>query len=272
MTEPIIELENVWFAYNHQPVLEDVRLSVEKQEFLAVIGPNGGGKTTLLKLMLGLLRPARGTVRIFGKPPREMSHRVGYVPQNVHINPQFPITAMDVVLMGKLRRGGRWNRFTPKDRLLAHRALDRLEMGIYCDRRIGEMSGGQRQRVAIARALVSEPDILFLDEPTAGIDTRGQTEFYQLLERLNETITIVVVSHDLMVVSRYVKSIACVNRNLHHHHHAEVTGDMMDAMYPCTVEDVCPVELIAHGLPHRVLGAHCAKKNNGSETTDKSYP
>jgi zinc transport system ATP-binding protein len=129
-------------------------------------------------------------------------------------------------------------------------------MADYNDRRIGELSGGQLQRVFVARALVTEPDLLFLDEPTASIDTKGQREFYALLKELNQTITIIVVSHDLMVVSGYVKSVACVNQRLHYHGHAELTGEMVELMYQCTAEEVCPVELIAHGVPHRVLHTH----------------
>jgi zinc transport system ATP-binding protein len=131
-----------------------------------------------------------------------------------------------------------------------------MEMGIYCDRRVGELSGGQLQRVFVARALVTEPQLRFLDEPTASIDTKGQRDFYKLLRELNKTITIVVVSHDLMVLASYVKSVACVNRNIHYHGHAEVTGEMIETLYRCSVEEVCPVELIAHGLPHRVLKTH----------------
>ena len=126
----------------------------------------------------------------------------------------------------------------------------------FYDRRIGELSGGQKQRVFVARALVTDPELLFLDEPTASIDTRGQNEFYRLLNELNESITIIVVSHDLMVVSGYIKSVVCVNRRLHYHGHAELTGEMIEMMYDCTARETCPVELIAHGLPHRVLQTH----------------
>jgi zinc transport system ATP-binding protein len=256
MNDSIIEMQNLSFSYSAQAVLQDVNLEVKKGDFMAVIGPNGGGKTTLLKLMLGLLLPEKGSVRIFGKPPREVSHRIGYVPQDVHINRRFPVSALDVVLMGRLKPGRGWSRHSRNDRVTAHKTLDKMEMGIYCDRRVGELSGGQLQRVFVARALVTEPQLLFLDEPTASIDTKGQRDFYKLLRELNKTITIVVVSHDLMVLASYVKSVACVNRNIHYHGHAEVTGEMIETLYRCSVEEVCPVELIAHGLPHRVLKTH----------------
>lgn len=256
-TPPIIRIENLDFAYNGQAVLEKVNLDVYEGDFIAMIGPNGGGKTTLLKLMLGLLKPIQGSVRVLGQTPRQVSHQIGYVPQDVNINRRFPITALDVVLMGKLAPGRRWSKNRHQDRIDALEALDRIDMAEYAQRRIGELSGGQRQRVFIARALVTRPRLLLLDEPTASIDSKGQNDFYRLLKRLNQEVSIIVVSHDLLVVSTYIKSVACVNRRLHYHNQAEITGDMLETMYPCTVEEVCPVELVTHGhLPHRVLKHH----------------
>lgn len=252
----IIEIKDLDFAYTRETVLEGVNLHVKDQDFTAIIGPNGGGKTTLLKLILGLLTPNRGHVLINGSPPQKASASIGYVPQNVHMNQSFPVSALDVVLMGTLDPTNRFRRNKAENRRAAMKALDRLEMVRYANKKIGILSGGQRQRVLIARALVSQPKILLLDEPTASIDTKGQTEFYDLLGKLNKDITILVVSHDLLVISRYVKAVACVNKRLHYHDQAEITGDMLETMYSCTVEDVCPVELIAHGLPHRVLKPH----------------
>jgi zinc transport system ATP-binding protein len=257
LSDPIIQIADLDFAYNGQRVLEDVNLEVWEGDFIAMIGPNGGGKTTLLRLMLGLLKPERGRIRVMGEPATRVSHHIGYVPQDVHINRSFPITAMDVVLMGKLAPGKRWSKNAQQDRRDALEALDRIDMAGLAHRRIGELSGGQRQRVFIARALVTRPRLLLLDEPTASIDSKGQTDFFRLLKRLNRDITIIVVSHDLLVISTYVKSVACVNRRLHYHRQAEITGDMLETMYPCTVEEVCPVELVTHGhLPHRVLQHH----------------
>jgi zinc transport system ATP-binding protein len=256
MSNIIIDIQNLNFSYNSQPVLLDVNLTIKSGDFAAMIGPNGGGKTTLLKLMLGLLDAGSGTMRIFDKRPQDVSHRIGYVPQDVHINKNFPVSALDVVLMGKLKPGKGWSRHSQQDRIAALNALEQVEMEKYHNHRIGDLSGGQKQRVFIARALVTDPELLFLDEPTSSIDTKGQTEFYSLLNALNEKITIIVVSHDLMVISGYIKSVICVNQRLHYHGHAELTGEMIEMMYSCTAEETCPVELIAHGLPHRVLHKH----------------
>jgi zinc transport system ATP-binding protein len=255
---PIIDIKNMTFSYaGGAPVLLDINLSVHKGDFMAMIGPNGGGKTTLLKLILGLLKPTAGTIRVNGKIAQKASGCMGYVPQNVHINSNFPITAIDVVLMGKLDPKKRWATKSSSNYKEAMNALKRLNMVAYAQRKIGDLSGGQRQRVFIARALVTQPTLLLLDEPTTSIDTKGQTDFFRLLKNLNQKITILVVSHDLLVISRYVTSVACVNKRLHNHQ-AQITGDILETMYPCTVEEVCPVELVTHSRPYRIL-----KKSNG---------
>ena len=256
--DTIIETRGLNFSYNRQPVLRNVNLHIQSGDFMAMIGPNGGGKTTLLKLMLGLLDVDSGSIRILGKPPKDVSHRIGYVPQDININKNFPISVSDVVLMGILKPGRGWarHRHSSADRNSALRALTQVQMEKLRDQRISELSGGQKQRVFVARALVTNPAILLLDEPTSGIDTKGQNELYALLKELNEKITIILVSHDLIAISRYVKSVACVNQQLHYHGHAEITGEMIEMMYNCTVDETCPVELIAHGLPHRVLQKH----------------
>jgi zinc transport system ATP-binding protein len=250
LSEIIIDVSGVWFSFNGQPVLQDVDLRVERGDFLVVIGPNAGGKTTLLKLMLGLLEPTRGTVRVFGLPPARASHRIGYVPQNVHVNKSFPVSVLDVVLMGRLRTSRGWSRHSRQDRLAAQAALEQMGVWEVRERRIGELSGGQLQRVFIARALVSAPEVLFLDEAMASIDAQSRGEFYESLTELNRTVTIVAVSHDMMILSSHVKSVACVNRDLHYHGSGEITQEMLDAAYRC------PVDLVAHGVPHRVLCRH----------------
>ena len=247
---PIIEVSDLWFSFNGIPVLKEVNLKIYAGDFLAVIGPNGGDKSTLLKIMIGLLEPDRGTVQVFGHSPREAAPGIGYVPQEIGFNKSFPISVQDVVLMGRIRGGGGWRRFSEEDKKAACQALRRVEMWEYRKRRIGELSGGQRQRVFMARALVGEPQILFLDEPTASVDQKGQTDFYAFLKELNETVTVVVVSHDLMVLSSYIKSVACVSQQVFFHNAPEITKDMLEMAYHC------PVELIAHGVPHRVLPDH----------------
>jgi len=249
MSEPIIEVENVSFSYRGLTVLADVSFFLREKEFLAFIGPNGGGKTTLIKLLLGLLKPDRGTIRIYGTTPEKAAHRIGYVPQDVAINKSFPISVLDVVLMGRLRFRGQ-ARLTKADKKAAREVLSEMEMLDYQDRRIDDLSGGQRERVFIARALATDPDILILDEPTASLDNAGRTELYAILKEINKTKTILLVTHDMMVLSSYVSSVACVNKNVHYHDDAEITEEMIQSGYHC------PVELIAHGVPHRILKTH----------------
>lgn len=249
MQPPAITIENVSFAYDREPVLKNVDLHIETGNFTVLIGPNGGGKTTLLKLILGLLEPDRGTVRVFGRAPGAVAHRIGYVPQYLHVNTGFPISARDVVLMGRLGPKRGRSRLARADLAAAQQALDRLDMGRFQNRRIGDLSGGQVQRVMIARALVSEPELLLLDEPTANIDPKGQKNFYELLIALNQSLTILLVSHDAMMLSSYAKSVACVNQTVFYHDEAEITDEMINMHQ-------CPVELVAHGLPHRVLKKH----------------
>ena len=250
MSQPVIEIRDLWYTFNGHPILKEVTFEVSPGEFLALIGPNGGGKTTLLRLMLGLLEPNRGHIRVLGMTPKSASRRIGYVPQDVHINKSFPVTVKDVALMGCLDiKKKRWPRCSKADEQIVQKALEDMDIWPLRNNRIGELSGGQRQRVFIARALATQPEMLFLDEPTAGIDTNGQKRFYELMNHLNEAVTIVLASHDMMVISSYVKSVACVNQAVHYHEGCEITDEMLD-MY------ACPVEMIAHGLPHRVLKTH----------------
>ena len=208
MPVSVIDLNNVSFFYNSDPILKDVSLRVEERDFLAVIGPNGSGKTTLLKIILGILTPMQGSVRVL-------------------------------------------RRYTSEDRAIARQVLEKVGMWEYRDRPIGKLSGGQRQRVLIARALCSESKILLMDEPTASVDTQFQTQLYDLLKELNATITIVVVSHDVNILSGYINSVACLNQTLFYHDEGEITDEMLHSAYHC------PVDLIAHGgVPHRVLRKH----------------
>ncbi len=250
MSEPAVELRDVWFAYGEVPVLEGVDLVVEPRDYLAVLGPNGGGKTTLVKLVLGLLRPARGQVRVLGGDPPSARGRVGYVPQRVQFDLDFPIRVRDVVRMGRLGRDRLLRPFSAADREATARALATVEMDALAERPIGALSGGQLQRVLIARALALEPELLVLDEPTASLDERIGLGVWELLEALSRTMTVIVISHDIGAISRHVRSVACLNRRLHAHPSRELTPEMLEATYGC------PIDLIAHGHPHRVLGEH----------------
>lgn len=249
--EPLaIDASNVSFSYEGNTVLRDVNLSIEQKDFLAILGPNGSGKTTLLKILLGVLKPERGSIRIMGREPGKTADRIGYVPQDTNVNKEFPISVLDVTLMGRLGQAGRAHRYSSRDRKIAQSCLERVGMWDYHTRPIGKLSGGQRQRVFIARALSADPAILFMDEPTASVDKEFQTQLYNFLKELNEIMTVVVVSHDLSVLSSYVKSVACLNQTLFFHNAAEITDEMIDKAYHC------PVDLIAHGVPHRVLRKH----------------
>lgn len=254
MNDPIVEISDLCFSYSGKEVLHGIDLTIHERDFVAIIGPNGGGKTTLIKLVLGLLKPTRGTIWIRNRPPHANDTTLGYVPQQIDHNLSFPATALDIVLMGKHNPDRR--RFfgdTKGDRQEALWALEKMGIGGFADRKITDLSGGQRQRVLIARALVSRPELLVLDEPTASIDTKGQTDFYNLLTELNKSLTILMVSHDLLTISSYAKSIACVNKRLHYHQSFDSSGDLLNAFYSCSVEEVCPVTSVSRNLQDRDL-------------------
>ncbi|HOO37042.1 MAG TPA: metal ABC transporter ATP-binding protein [Deltaproteobacteria bacterium] len=227
----VIELENVWFSYNGSPVLEDVNLLVNERDFLSIVGPNAGGKTTILRLILGLIKPTRGSVKVFGDSPVKARPRIGYMPQHTSLDPLFPVSVLDVVLMGRLGTGMHFGFHTNADREAAGEALKRVELYDIRHRPFSELSGGQSQRVLIARALVSGPELLLLDEPTANVDIAVETELYDLLDQLNKKMTIVLVTHDLGFVSRYVKNVACVNRRVVGHPTCEISGEMINEIY-----------------------------------------
>jgi zinc transport system ATP-binding protein len=250
VTSPVIELEGVSFSYRGAAVLDDVSLRIEAGDFLAILGPNGGGKTTLLRLVLGLLKPDRGEVRVLGGTPAQARGRVGYVPQRAGFDLDFPIRVIDVVLMGRFPSAPTGRPFRPRDREVAREALAQVEMAEHALRPIGALSGGQLQRVLIARALALEPELLLLDEPTASLDERIGRSVWELFEELSRRMAVVLVSHDIGAISRCVGSIACLNRRLTAHPSRELTPEILEATYGC------PVELLAHGHPHRVLPPH----------------
>jgi zinc transport system ATP-binding protein len=254
MSIPAIDIQRLYFSYGNQAILEDINLTVEPGDFWGLIGPNGGGKSTLLKLILGMMTPDSGDIRILGESAAKARTRIGYVQQNVHMNVHFPIAVLDVVLMGRLepRRLGR--RYSRADQETARACLEEVGMAAFAKRPMVQLSGGERQRVVIARALATEPEILLLDEPTSSIDPHFEDDLFVILERLNSRITIVLVTHDIGVISRHVRSIACLNHRLVCHHEGQITVGMLDATYQC------PVDLIAHGLPHRVLHRHASEE------------
>lgn len=250
--DSVITLEDVSFAYNGVNVLEGVSLEVGRREFLGLVGPNGGGKSTLLKLVLGLLTPTRGRVTVLGGTPAAGRRRVGYVPQHPSFSRDFPISVRDCVALGRLGRTRPFGGFTARDRALAAEAMRESEVAELAERPIGTLSGGQMQRTLMARALVSEPEVLLLDEPTANIDQRVETEIFDLLKLLSERLAVVVVSHDVGFISRYVTRVACLNHTLMCHATEELTGETITALYGQ------PVRMIQHTHTAGDLAAHPA--------------
>jgi zinc transport system ATP-binding protein len=230
--EAVVRFENVTFSYNSAPALENVSFTIQPLDFVSAVGPNGGGKTTLLKLMLGLVRPQKGTVRVFGKSPEAARRRIGYVSQQFEFDAMFPIRVIDVVLMGRLTGSLLGSRYRQADRKAAVKALHEVDLSDLRDRHISELSGGQRQRVLIARALATEPELLLLDEPTAHVDVAAQDELFNFLHQLNQRLTVLIVTHDVAYVSSYVKSVLCVNRNnVVMHPTKEITGELICELY-----------------------------------------
>jgi len=251
MSNPIITIKNLSFAYQRENIiLENINLEVFSDDFLGIIGPNGGGKTTLLKIILGLLKPDKGDILVFDKKPKEARDLVGYVPQFLEIDLDCPVSVLDIVLMGILNRKKIFQRYNDEDLKLAKEALDFVDLWDLKDKQIGELSGGQRQRVYIARALIRKPKLLILDEPTASIDEKSEREFWELLKEINKNAAIIIVSHDIGVIFKNVNKIACLNKQLYCHGADEITQDILDKTYKCDIE------LLGHGLPHRVLKKH----------------
>ncbi|QSH41622.1 ABC transporter ATP-binding protein [Lentisphaerota bacterium ZTH] len=227
----IISIENLSFAYEKgEPVLEDVNLSFRELESACIVGPNGGGKSTLLYLLLGLLKPSTGKISIFGKSPLEARLKIGYMPQYIQLDQLFPITVNEVVLMGRLRKGF-WGRYSKTDRQIAVQSMEEMSITHLKKRTFSELSGGQRQRVLIARALACRPELLLLDEPTANIDPGIQEQFYETLYRLNKRMSILTVSHDLGFVSEKINSVICVNKQVNVHPTNKLNGNMIRDIY-----------------------------------------
>lgn len=250
MTTPVIELSHVTFRFNRHPVLDDISLDIHEGEFHAIIGPNGGGKTTLLKIMLGLLEPHAGSVRILGGSVLENRRYLGYVPQFRTFDFHYPISVREMVLSGRLGHTEKKLNYGPQDYAAADESLATMGITDIADREIADISGGQRQRAIIARALVGRPRVLLLDEPTVYVDTPTATHFYDIIEDLRKEMTIVLVTHDVGALSPDITTVSCLNRRIFTHDAREITDEMIGAVYPC------PVDLIAHGIPHRVFRHH----------------
>ncbi len=229
--EAIIAIEGLTFRYDGVPVLEDVNLTINEKEFVWVVGPNGGGKTTLLKLVLGLLRPTRGMVRVFGQSPERARPRLGYMPQQVQLDPLFPVDVMGIVLMGRLGNGVRWGLHRRQDKEAAEQALREVGLWEKHGHSFSALSGGQQRRLLIARALACKPDLLLLDEPTANLDLAVEEELFELLRKLNQRLTIVMVSHDPAFVSQFVERVVCVNRKVAVHPTSEMEEETMNELY-----------------------------------------
>lgn len=227
----IIELADVCFGYEPGvSVLENVSFKIERGRSGCIVGPNGGGKTTLMRLLLGLLTPSRGRIRLFGTNPVAARSRVGYMPQYHQLDAAFPVTAFEVVLMGRMRKGF-WGRYGASDRDAAARAMEEMGISELASRSFPALSGGQRQRVLIARALASEPELLLLDEPTANIDPGAEEQFYTTLDVLRKRMTVLTVSHDIGFVNREIDLVICVNRRVTVHEAAELSAETVNEVY-----------------------------------------
>lgn len=247
----IIETKHLSAGYDHRPVLRDINLTVYKHDFLGIIGPNGGGKTTLIKCILGLLKPTGGEISYYLNGQKANSITMGYLPQYNTIDRKFPISVEEVILSGLSSKKPLSSKFTDGQREKANSVIARMGLEGLEHRAIGQLSGGQLQRSLLGRAIISDPSIVILDEPSTYIDKRFEARLYELLAEINQECAIMLVSHDIGTVLQQVKSIACVNETLDYHPDAGVTSEWLERNFSC------PIELLGHGtLPHRILGEH----------------
>ncbi|MCE1198515.1 MAG: ATP-binding cassette domain-containing protein [Marinilabiliales bacterium] len=247
---PLIEIRNLTVGYDENIILRNVSLTVLSNDFIGIIGPNGGGKTTLLKAILGLLKPVQGEVAFHPSMSEGNHHRIGYLPQINQIDRKFPISVTDVVKSGLMSKNRLLGRYKTAEVEFAYALMEEMGIAGLRNKAIGELSGGQIQRTLLCRALVNKPRLLVLDEPNTYVDNRFEKELYEKLRKLNENIAILLVSHDLGTISTYVKSIACVNHSLHYHPGNRITPELLEAYE-------CPIQIITHGpVPHTVLHQH----------------
>jgi len=239
MSTNAIEARNISFAYPHSPlILENIHWQVTAGEFIALVGPNGGGKSTLLKIILGLLKPQHGQIQILGQPLDKNRGRIGYVPQFTNFSRDYPITVEETVLLGRLGKTRAWLGYSQTDRQITQRVMQETYVADLHSQRLGTLSGGQLQRVLIARALACEPEILILDEPTANIDMRTEEDIFDLLKTFNQRMTIIVVSHDIGFISSYVSRVACLNKTLICHHTDALHGELIQEVYDQPVRSI----------------------------------
>jgi zinc transport system ATP-binding protein len=246
-----IQITGLSAAYDRHTVIHDVDLTVYENDFLGIIGPNGGGKTTLIKCILGLHKPQSGTIRFFhdGQPTDHLT--MGYLPQYNSIDKKFPISVEEVILSGLNSKKPLTGSFTAAHHQKVAEIIEKMGLGGLAKHAIGQLSGGQLQRTLLGRALVSDPSVVILDEPNTYIDKRFETALYKILEEINAERTIIIVSHDIGTILQQVKSVACVNGTLDYHPDPGVTDEWVEKNFNC------PIDLLGHGdLPHRVLGHH----------------
>jgi len=246
----IIELKDIVAGYGDEVILKDVNFSVAEKDFIGVIGPNGGGKTTLVKVMLGLLKPMSGKVITHQNGDTSNRRMIGYLPQINKTDQKFPISVLDVVLSGLADFVKLFKRFSKQEISKAKVLLQQMGIESLAKKNIGDLSGGQMQRVFLCRAIISDPKLLILDEPNTFVDNKFESDLYATLKTLNERMAIMMVSHDVGTITYYIKTIACVNRELHYHQSNEISQEQLAAYN-------CPIQIIAHGdIPHTVLHQH----------------
>lgn len=249
MGKKLLEISDLSASFDQKIVLENINLSIFQNDFIGVIGPNGGGKTTLVKVILGLHKEFEGKVIQYPENPNSKLN-IGYLPQINQIDFNFPINVLDVVLSGLMQEKTIFGKYSKEDKAKATNLLSKFGIEHLLTTNIGELSGGQRQRVFLARAIISSPHLLILDEPNTFVDNQFEEELYKILIELNKELAIVLVTHDVGTIFSYVKTMACINRFLHYHPTNEVTNEMLKAYN-------CPIDLVTHGtVPHRVLHDH----------------
>lgn len=257
MSSTALHIDNLSVCYKNTMAISDITFDVKDGEYLGIIGPNGGGKSTLLKAILGLVPLSSGTVEIYGDKNNKNKSFIGYVPQFSSVDKHFPITLLEVVLTGCLKPGlSPFFKYSSSNKKTAYELLERVGILELANRQISELSGGEFQKMLIARALAAKPKLLLLDEPTASVDASSRDQIYNLLTELNKDMTIILVTHDLLAVSSQINKLACLNGHLVYHGEPELSEHIVNSLYGC------PVDLIAHGVPHRVLREHKEGKEN----------